>query len=70
MAKSKGVEEEVEYLTEKKSEPTITVGKFFYLHSREFHAYTSAYLKESFRGIMKTEAEWSNTLKKYMEGKK
>lgn len=56
-------------LSEPKS-ASISIEKFFQLHAPEIHSYTRAYLGEQFRGIMKSKEEWTEELKKIMEGDK
>lgn len=46
-------------------EPEYPITKYFQLANPDIHIYTRAALEVQFRGIMKTESEWSEALEEY-----
>ncbi len=56
-------------LSEPKSDG-ISIQKYLQLYGSEIHAYSRAYLREQFRGIIKSKEAWKVEINKIMEGKK
>jgi hypothetical protein len=54
----------------KKKDVKLSIFKYFQSHESEFHKYTRAYLMVEYRDIMKTDKDWDDELKTYMEGKR
>ena len=47
---------------------SMSVEKYFQLFDPPIHIYTRAALEIKFRGIIKTESEWVESLKEHVEG--
>jgi hypothetical protein len=64
------VESKSEAKTSKPEQPRIPFDKYVDLHAEGMDVYVRSYVRERFRGILKTREDWVKKLSQYMEGNK